>query len=600
MTVNGAWPAKDGFAYVSDESGRPQPWFRTWAGERRMLPIDGSVLRLAWRPDETRLLVVTDMTGSEDNRLAELDPVTGEVEWIAAAPGVRHEIGVPYSSASQPYSPDGRLLAYATNARDKTCFDVHVRDRATGAATVVLEGDDRYVPMCFSPDSRHLLVLKLHQNTDQDLYACDLVTGRTEHLTPHDGPAKYQPGGWAEDGIYLCTTEGRDFLGVARLVPGEPLTWLATPDADVENVAVGPQIVWSLPQDQRTVLCTPETTLELPGFASQPFGFFGFAPRFAGDRLLVQVSAADRATEFYLADLAAGESHQLTDHGDQLPDDLVAPETVWFTGADGLEIAGLLYRPRSATGPVPAVLHIHGGPEWAALPIHDPLIQRLVRAGIAVLAPNVRGSTGRGLAFQRLIYRDWGGGDLADFEAAALFLRSLDWVDGDRLGVYGMSYGGFASLSCLSRLPDLWRAGVVICGLVDLESDIRSLPPTWSRRAAEWIGDVDDPADLARLKAASPLTHAADIRAPLLLAHAENDTNVVIGGTEQLCETLTELGRTVRFIRLSGGHLPSDRNVWDDLDNAVVTWFRDYLEPPPPGANRLPNTNGQSFATENV
>ncbi|WP_326950207.1 MULTISPECIES: S9 family peptidase [unclassified Amycolatopsis] len=581
MTVWGAWPAKDGFAYVGDESGRPQPWFQTWAGERRMFPIDGAVTRLAWRPDESRLLVVTDVTGGQDYRLAELDPGTGEVEWLAAEPGVRREIGVPYSSSSRPYSPDGRLLAYATSARDVTCLDVYVRDLTTGETRMVLEGDDRYVPMFFSPDSRYLLVLRFHQNTDHDLFTCDLETGRIRHLTPHEGPAKYQPGGWNEDGIYLCTTEGRDFLGAALLVPGRALEWIATPDADVENVIVGPQVVWALPQDQCTILCTSETAVELPGFASQPFGYDGYVPRFAGDRLLAQVGAGDRATEFLLVDPTSGETRPLTGFGDGLPDDLVAPETVRFTGTGGLEISGLLYRPRPVAGPVPAVLSIHGGPEWAALPVHDPLIQRLVRAGIAVLTPNVRGSTGRGLAYQRLIYRDWGGGDLADFEAAAGFLRSLDGVDGDRLGVHGISYGGFAALSCLTRLPEYWRAGVAICGPADLEEDVRSLPPTWSRRVVEWIGDVGDPADLARLRTASPLTHAAEVRAPLLLAHAVNDTTVGINGTERLYETLTGLGKTVRFIRLSRGHLPDDRAERDELDAAVVQWFRDHLEPHP-------------------
>ncbi|GAB3878354.1 hypothetical protein GCM10029964_028900 [Kibdelosporangium lantanae] len=334
-----------------------------------------------------------------------------------------------------------------------------------------------------------------------------------------------------------------------------------------------------MPHDQRTVLCTRDTAVELPGFASQPFGYDGFVPRFGGDRLLAQVGANDRATEYFVVDLASGGTHRLTDFGAGLPDDLVVPETVWFTSADGLEISGLLYRPRSAAGPVPAVLTIHGGPEWAALPVYDPLIQRLVRDGIAVLAPNVRGSTGRGLAYERLIYRDWGRGDLADFEAATLFLRGLDWVDGDRLGVHGMSYGGFAALSCLTRLPGYWRAGVAICGPADLDMDIRALPPTWSRRVVEWIGDVDDPADLARLKAASPLTYAADVRAPVLLAHAVNDTTVVINGTEQLHNTLTELGKTVRFIRLSGGHLPDDRDEREEFEAAVVRWFTDYLKP---------------------
>ncbi|TCO59697.1 S9 family peptidase [Actinocrispum wychmicini] len=577
MTIAGAWPAQRGFAFVSDESGRPQPWLRTWTGQKRMLPVEGAVIRLAWRPDQTRLLAVTDLTGAEDYRLAELDPDTGHVDWIEAKPGVRHEVGVPYSTESQPYSPDGRWLAYASNARDITCFDVYVRDLSTGTSRMVLQGDDRYLPACFSPDSRQLLVLRLHQNTDQDLFARDLDTGQTRHLTPHDGPAKYQPGAWTEDGIYVCTTEGRDYLGVALLVPGRPLTWVATPDADVDNVAVGPQVVWSMTQDQHTILATPTSTIEVRGIASQPYGRDGFVPRFAGDRLLVQVGAADRATELCLVDPVSGESRQLTSYSDDLPDDLVAPQTVWFTNPDGLEISGLLYRPRSATEPVPAVLHIHGGPEGAALPVHDPLIQRLVRAGIAVLAPNVRGSTGRGFAYQRLIYRDWGGGDLADFQACAHFLMSLDWVDGTRLGVYGGSYGGFAALSCLSRLPDHWRAGVAICAPVDLAQSIHTFPPTWRRRAVDWIGDVNDPADAARLAAASPLTHASAIKAPLLLVHGANDTRVRIDGTEQIHQTLTKLGRTVRFIPLTGGHEVSERTELDRIDTATLEWFTTHL-----------------------
>ncbi|GLW52033.1 S9 family peptidase [Kitasatospora phosalacinea] len=589
MTLWGAWPAKDGFAYVGDDSGRPQPWFQTWDGERRILPVDGAVTRLAWRPDESRLLAVVDVTGGQDYRLAEIDPATGDVEWIAQEPGVRREIGVPYSTASTPYSPDGRLLAYATSARDATCLDVYVRDLSTGACTMVLQGDDRYLPVCFSPDSRRLLVLKFHQNTDQDLYACDLDTGLVQHLTPHEGPAKYQPGGWNEDGIYLCTTEGRDHLGVALLAPGLPLRWIATPDADIENVVVGPhRVMWALPDDQRTVLCAapaapdaPGTRIELPGFASQPFGYDGFVPRFSSaGHLLAQVGAPDRATQFFSVDPDTGRTQQLTRFGADLPDDLVTPRTVRFTSADGLEITGLLYRPPAATGPVPAVLTIHGGPEWAALPVHDPLIQRLVRAGIAVLAPNVRGSTGRGLAYQRLIYRDWGRGDLADFDAAAHYLRALPWVDGDRLGVHGMSYGGFAALSCLARLPQHWRAGIAICGPADLETDIRALPPTWSRRVTEWIGDVDDPQDLARLREASPLTHAAAIRAPLLLAHAEGDTTVAINATEQLHKKLADLGKPVRFIRLSRGHLPDDRDEREELDAAFAQWFHDHLLEP--------------------
>src|SRR5581483_11581034 len=101
----------------------------------------------------------------------------------------------------------------------------------------------------------------------------------------------------------------------------------------------------------------------------------------------------------------------------------------------------------------PAVLSIHGGPEAQELPAYAyaGLYQYLLNRGIAVLAPNIRGSSGYGKTYQKLIYRDWGGAELGDLEHAARYLRSLDWVDGERLGVFGGSFGGFATLSCVTR-----------------------------------------------------------------------------------------------------------------------------------------------------
>nr|WP_042179313.1 alpha/beta fold hydrolase [Kibdelosporangium sp. MJ126-NF4]CEL13754.1 putative peptidase [Kibdelosporangium sp. MJ126-NF4]CTQ99440.1 putative peptidase [Kibdelosporangium sp. MJ126-NF4] len=582
MSITGAWPTTGGFAYVSTESGRPQPWLRTGDGPARPLAIDGAVQRLAWRPDGTRLLAQTDLTGAENYQLAEIDPVTGTLDWIDRQDHVRHEIGVPYSSGSQPYSPDGRLLAYASTARDETCFDVYLRDLASGQTRTLLRGtdlygDDRYLPMCFSPDSQRLLVLRLHQNSEHDLFACDVRTGQVEHLTPHEGPAKYLPGGWAEDGIYLCTTQGRDHLGVARLVPGQPLDWLATPEHDIETVVVGPRVLWpTLTDDGHTLL----GAAAIPGIACVAFGSDGFHPRYTPEgRLLVQAGAADRATEIYLADPDTGTVERLTHDSDALPAGLVVPRTVRFPSDDGLEITGLLYRPRGDTprAGVPAVLHIHGGPEDQARPLYDPLIQDLVRAGIAVLAPNVRGSTGRGLRYQRMVYRDWGGGDLRDLAACAEFLRAQPGIDGTRLGVYGESYGGFATLSCLSRLPELWRAGVAVCAPCDLESNTRAFPPTWRRRAAEWVGDVEDPAERARLAQASPQTHAANIHAPLLLGHGVNDSRVAIKETDTLHATLVELGRTVRLVRMTGGHTVFGPGEWDAFTAETVTWFRTHL-----------------------
>jgi dipeptidyl aminopeptidase/acylaminoacyl peptidase len=612
-------PSPDGrlLAYVSDASGRPQLWLRPLAefdatdSASRLLPVDGAVVRCAWRPDGSRILVQVDPDGTEEYRLGEVDPRTGAVEWIAAESGVRHEVGAPYSAGSDPYSRDGRFLAYASNARDPTTFDVIVRDLATGTdRTVVRAGDpvpdDRYLPMFFSPDSRRLLVLRLHQNTEHDLFVADLDTGTLDHLTPHDGPAKYVPAAWTADGIYLCTTLGRDFTGLALLTPAGDLTWLHTTDHDVEGAALsgdGRRLIWGVNDAGYTALYwmevgtgRPQPVTGLPrGVIAQDFGYAGHAlrPSHDGRRVVVQVAGATTATDVWVADLppppagarsatsraSAGiTTRRVTDCGARLPAGAVEPEVVRFPSEDGLSVGGLLYRPGAATGRLPVVLHIHGGPEAQARPVYDPLIQGLLARGIGVLAPNIRGSGGRGLRYQRLIYRDWGGGDVGDLAAAAAFLGGLDWVDADRLGVFGASYGGFATLTCLTRLPDRWRAGVSICGPADLVADVRRFPPTWRRRVPGWVGDPDDPADRALLSERSPLLHAEHLRVPLLLIHGENDSRVPVTASERMYARLVELGKQVEFVRMAGeGHWNLHRENRSAEVDLILNWFSTHL-----------------------
>ncbi|MEU4442319.1 prolyl oligopeptidase family serine peptidase [Actinosynnema sp. NPDC050801] len=590
----GADPSPDGkgVAYVSDASGRPQPWVLPLDGEARHIEVAGSVNRCAWRPDGARLLVLTDPDGGEDHRLAEVDPVTGDVEWLVAQDGVRCEIGVPFGSTGRPYNADGTLLAYASNARDPEVFDVLVRDLRTGDERIVLHGDDRYLPMGFSPDSRLLLVLRLHQQTEQDLFACDLTDGAVRLLTPHDGPAKYHPVAWLPDstGVYLCTSQDRDFLGLAVLSLDGGLSWIDTPESDVEGAALAPdgtRLAWGVNEDGYTRLRWADVggpaadVVGLPrGVAVTEFGLDGFAPRFTpSGELLVQLGRPDAATDLFLVDLPRGVARQLTDCGAGLPSPIVPPTVVRAVGADGLTVPCLLYRPPSASAehPAPVVVTVHGGPEVQSLPLFQPVVQALLHRGIGVLAPNFRGSSGYGMRYQRLIYRDWGGGDLIDLEASVRLLDDVPWADATRVGVHGASYGGFAALACLTLLPHLWRAGVSECGPSDLLSDIRSFPPTWRKRAVDWIGDPDDPADVARLTERSPLENAERLRAPVLIMHGENDKNVNPQESEQMYRRLRELDKPARLVLHPGVGHGIDRAGLADTVDLIVSWFAEHL-----------------------
>jgi dipeptidyl aminopeptidase/acylaminoacyl peptidase len=253
-----------------------------------------------------------------------------------------------------------------------------------------------------------------------------------------------------------------------------------------------------------------------------------------------------RPAEVMVIDLEAGTVTDLTWGflGGIDPADLIAPELIAYPTHDGRKVPAWLIRPKG-DGPFPVVLSIHGGPEYQERPAYSPLYQYLLSRGIGVMAPNVRGSTGYGKSYQKLIHHDWGGDELLDFKAAAEYLRSLDWVDGDRLGVYGGSFGGFATLSCVTRLPEYWAAAVDIVGPSNLVTFAKAVPPTWRRFMTKWVGDPETEVDF--LMERSPITYVDQVRAPLFVIQGANDPRVVKGESDQIVERLRARGVEVKY-----------------------------------------------------
>jgi dipeptidyl aminopeptidase/acylaminoacyl peptidase len=227
------------------------------------------------------------------------------------------------------------------------------------------------------------------------------------------------------------------------------------------------------------------------------------------------------------------------------------------------------------------VLAIHGGPEAQELPvyIYSGLYQYWASRGIGVLAPNVRGSTGYGKGYQRLIHRDWGGDELKDFDAAARYLRSLNWVDAARLGVFGRSFGGFATLSCIGRLPEYWAAAVDIVGPSNLLTFAKSVPPTWRRTMAQWVGDPETEADF--LLSRSPISYVDQIRAPLFVIQGAHDPRVVQEESDQIVELLRQRGIDVRYdVYADEGHGFTKRaNELKSLGDAATFMEQHLLDP---------------------
>lgn len=297
-----------------------------------------------------------------------------------------------------------------------------------------------------------------------------------------------------------------------------------------------------------------------------------------GRRLALMLSTGTAPTNIAVADLESGELRWVTDARPVAATPSAEPTLVRFPTHDGLHVPAWLYRP-AGEGPHGVLLSIHGGPEAQERPHYNyaGLYQYLVDRGIAVLAPNVRGSTGYGTRYRRMILRDFGGAELGDFEAAARYLRTLDWVDPQRIGVFGRSYGGFATLSCLSRLPQYWACGVSVVGPSNLVTFARSVPPTWRPLMAEWVGDPDTEEEF--LLSRSPITYVDAIRAPLFVVQGANDPRVAKAESDQIVEALRQRGLPVRYDVYEGeGHgftkRENETKAYSDIAEFLLTHLK--------------------------
>ena len=549
---------------------------------------DDTVRVISVSPTDGRVAFVADHDGDEFHQIYLLDPDGGWPERITDEPQVQHFVG------GDAFSPDGAKLAYAANARTPSDMEVWIRELESGETHAVFGEGMFAFPGSWSPDGTRLLATDLRNNSDSSIHLIDLDSGEATEITPHEEEGLYLPGPWRSDGagFYYVSDEGREFRALAFYdVDAGRTEWIETPEHDIEEVAAshdGRVLAWLVNEDgyERLRLRDVQSGEDLP-VPRLPAGarphLTGIQPPLAltpdGSRAAVIISGPRRPPEAYVVDTATGSARPVTESwigGGFDETDLADSELVGYPTFDDRTVPAWLYRPRTGNGRVPVVLAIHGGPEAQERPLYSPLYQYLASRGIAVLATNIRGSTGYGKSYQRLIQRDWGGGDLKDWDAAVKWLHAQDWVEPERIAVWGGSYGGFAVLSCVSRLPDYWAAAVDIFGPSNLITFAKAVPPTWKRLMKRFVGDPEEDAEMLRER--SPLTYIENARAPLLVIQGAKDPRVVKNESDQLVEKLRSLGRTVEYIVFEDeGHGFTKRQNEIATMRASADWLEKYL-----------------------
>jgi dipeptidyl aminopeptidase/acylaminoacyl peptidase len=469
-------------------------------GPPRRLVEAGSPLWLG----ADRLVVST-----ERDRCDRLAVVSADEAWPQRLAREHGELDPHGDEEGAIVSPDGSQVAYVfVPHSDYSRYEIRVADVATGEVRSLTGTPGiRDYALDWSPDGSTIAIASEHSGWFE-IHLVAVDGSGTRRLTHAD--ADFLEGRWHPDGSRLVATRGK--AGRFDLVVVDAGTGAIT---DVAAGGIYGAPWWTA---EGSILATYEG----PGTAPD----------------LRLVSEADEPRPVVSpAPLAVRSAVHVT------------AEEVTYASFDGAQIQGFLFRPEGASDgrKAPAVVYVHGGPadcyggEW------DGHAQYFVAKGYAWLAVNYRGSTGHGSDFERANHGTWGVGDTKDCLAAADYLRTVDWVDGERLGIFGPSYGSYMALCAVTDDPE-YRFKCAVCKYGDCDA-----LTTWAQgdRAGvqmmmRIMGHPGEHRD--DFLAASPVLRLENVRAPILVAHGHTDRRVPFEQSTELVGELARLGKTYEYV----------------------------------------------------
>jgi dipeptidyl aminopeptidase/acylaminoacyl peptidase len=529
-----------------------------------------SVRGVTFNPVKHELLFSMDVGGNEQNQLYLLHGIGG---------GTDHDIGEGWTTEDLSKNPkavhtfggwshDGQRIAFSANREEPSRFDVYVQKIGDKEARLLHKGPGGYfTPVGWSPDDKWVLVSQADSNFNQDLHLIEVESGKARLLTPHNGDAQYHGTSWSSDGktIYCASTAGdRDVLGLAEIdVASGKLKYLETPDHEIERVVASPKghwLVWGENVDGKSLTRLRDLksgkTISPTDLPLGVVSGLEFSPD--DSALALVVDGPRNNMEVWIWRLGAhkegekaGKTLQQLTHSSRagIPfSEFVEPELVHYKTFDDRKIPAWFYKPKLQGDRLPPVIvYPHGGPESQTRPNFNALFQYFVQRGYAVLAPNVRGSTGHGVTFLNLDNTTKRMDSVKDLAYAAYWLRDSKQGDPKRLAVYGGSYGGFMVLAQVTNYPDLWAAGIDVVGIANFVTFMEKTGAYRRANREKEYGNLREHREF--LERISPINHVDQIKCPMMVIHGANDPRVPVGEAEQIVAALKKRDIPVEYLR---------------------------------------------------
>ena len=558
VSYSGASFSPDGSKILvsSDKSGI----FNAYA-----IPVDGSepqalttstsesIFAQSFFPHDERFIYTADQGGNELTHV-----------YVQVPDGAVTDLtpGDTLKASFAGWAEDKKTFFVITNERDASFFDLYEVATDGYERTLLFENNTGYNISDVSPDKRYIALQRVETNQKSDVYIHDRQLGTTLKKSHHEGDVVCEPQQFTKDGQnLLCLTDnGHEFLYLVTESLGdhsqevlEKLNW----DVSYARLSeTGKFLVVGINNDARTELRVYDAktgeraTLwqqDDAGIASVQFNnddsaiaFYLHSGRTPGDLYYYRIGAGDAPRRL---------TTSLPETID--PEDLVEPQVVRFESYDGAVIPGILYKPHQADSgaKLPALVYVHGGPGGQTRAIYTPLIQYLVNHGYVVYGINNRGSSGYGKTFFAMDDLKHGNADLDDCVEAKRMLIDTGYVDPERIGIIGGSYGGYMVCAALAFRPEEFAVGVDIFGVTNWYRTLSSIPAWWEAQRNALYKELGNPETQGDyLKSISPLFHAEKITKPMIVLQGKNDPRVLQVESDEMVEAVRKNGVPVEYV----------------------------------------------------
>lgn len=570
-------------------------------GEQKALTssTDNAISGYSYFPKDDRIVYGSDKGGNEITHIFVRNNDGSALDLIQDSTAKANFFGFSYNQ---------KLMYYETNSRDKRFFDLYKvqvdgekKEGKIYPTTVAYKNDKGWDVGSISNDDRYLALSESITTNNSNMHLLDTQTGKTKLLSEHTGDVQYAPQYFSLDGktLFYLTNEGSEFMYLASydIATGEKKKVEEAPwDLMYAYLSRnGKYRVVAINNDARTQIKIYDESnggklIEISGLPE-------------GDITGVNISDSEKLMSFYVSsskspsnlfvyNFETKEVKQLTNTMSKEinPNDLVAGEVVRFKSFDGMEIPCLLYKPKGLKEgeKVPALLWIHGGPGGQTRLNYSPSLQHLVNHGYAILAVNNRGSSGYGKTFFAADDRKHGNEDLKDCVESKKLLDSLGYIDMNKVGIYGGSYGGYMVMAALTFAPEEFKVGVNLFGVTNWLRTLKSIPPWWASFREALYNEMGDPAkDSVALYNKSPLFHTDKITKPFIVLQGKNDPRVLQVESDEIVANAKKNGVPVEYVIFPDeghGFVKKENNI--KASEAVLKFLDKYLKGLPEGQER--------------